>query len=38
MNSIAYNRATDLPFSMGVPAFEGATREGVDVEFKDVWL
>ena len=35
--SIAYNPATDLPFSMGVPVFKGTTRAGVDVGFKDVW-
>ena len=29
--------ATDPPFNKGVPAFEGTTKAGVDVEFKDVW-
>ena len=29
--------ATDPPFNKGVGAFEGTTKAGVDVEFKDVW-
>ena len=29
--------ATDPPFNKGVPAFEGTTKAGVNVEFKDVW-
>ena len=37
MNSIAYDRATDLLFLIGVPAFEGTTKAGAEVEFKDVW-
>lgn len=37
INSIAYDRATDLLFLIGVPAFEGTTKAGAEVEFKDVW-
>ena len=29
--------ATDPPFNKGVRAFEGTTKAGVDVEYKDVW-
>ena len=29
--------ATDPPFNKGVPAFEGTTKAGQNVEFKDVW-
>ena len=29
--------ATDPPFNKGVRAFEGATKAGVDVEYKGVW-
>ena len=29
--------ATDPPFNKGVPAFEGTTKAGINVEFKDVW-
>ncbi len=29
--------ATDPPFNKGVPAFEGTTKAGKNVEFKDVW-
>ncbi len=29
--------ATDPPFNKGVPAFEGTTKAGANVEFKDVW-
>ena len=29
--------ATDPPFNKGVGAFEGTTKAGVNVEFKDVW-
>ena len=29
--------ATDPPFNKGMPAFEGTTKAGVNVEFKDVW-
>lgn len=29
--------ATAPPFYKGVRAFEGATKAGVDVEYKDVW-
>ena len=29
--------ATDPPFNKGVSAFEGTTKAGVNVEFKDVW-
>ena len=29
--------ATDPPFNKGVPAFEGTTKTGVDVDFKAVW-
>lgn len=29
--------ATDPPFNRGVRAFEGATKAGVDVEYKGVW-
>ena len=29
--------ATDPPFNKGVPAFEGTTKAGVNVEFKDIW-
>ena len=28
--------ATDPPFNKGVRAFEGATKAGVDIEYKDV--
>ncbi len=29
--------ATDPPFNKGVPAFEGTTKAGKNVEFKDIW-
>ena len=29
--------ATDPPFNKGVPTFEGTTKAGQNVEFKDVW-
>ena len=29
--------ATDPPFNKGVGAFEGTTKAGVNIEFKDVW-
>ena len=29
--------ATDPPFNKGVKAFEGITKAGVNVEYKDVW-
>ena len=29
--------ATDPPFNKGVPAFEGKTKAGQNVEFKDIW-
>ena len=29
--------ATDPPFNKGVGAFEGTTKAGINVEFKDVW-
>ena len=29
--------ATDPPFNKGVRAFEGATKAGVDIEYKGVW-
>ena len=29
--------ATDPPFNKGVSAFEGTTKAGENVEFKDVW-
>ena len=29
--------ATDPPFNKGVPAFEGTTKAGQNVKFKDVW-
>lgn len=35
--SIDLSIATDPPFNRGVRAFEGATKAGVDIEYKGVW-